>query len=59
MRHYRDNVLSKTPEGQEIIGLYYEWSPVILKAMERDKTFKEELKALIDGFMPLIRAGAE
>ena len=59
LRYYRDNVLSTTPEGQEIIRLYYEWSPVILQAMERDKTFKEELKALIDGFMPLIREGAE
>jgi len=59
LRCYRDNVLSKTPEGQEIIRLYYEWSPVILKAMEGDKPFREEVKGLIDGFMPLIRSGAE
>ncbi|MCK4825688.1 hypothetical protein KA005_58615, partial [bacterium] len=30
LRGYRDNILSKTSEGQEIIRLYYEWSPVIV-----------------------------
>jgi outer membrane protein assembly factor BamB len=55
LRYFRDNILSKDPEGQEIIKLYREWSPVIVKAMKEDETFRDELKALIDGFLPLIR----
>ena len=59
MRNYRDNVLSATPEGQEIIDLYYQWSPVIVRAMEADEDFKGEVKALIDGILPLIAVDQE
>jgi hypothetical protein len=48
LRYLRDNVLSQTPEGQEIIRLYYEWSPAIVKAMEEDEVFKQEVKEIID-----------
>ena len=54
IRHFRDEVLSQTPEGQEIIKLYYQWSPVIVQAMEEDEEFKEELKEMIDGIVVLI-----
>jgi hypothetical protein len=54
LRYFRDNVLSQTPEGQEIIRLYYQWSPVIVKAMEEDEEFKEDVKELIDGVLELI-----
>lgn len=54
LRDYRDNILSKTSEGQEIIRLYYEWSPVIIKAMEEDGKFKKEIKEIIDGVLLLI-----
>ncbi len=37
-----------TPEGQEIIRLYYEWSPVISKLIEDDENTKMEIKELID-----------
>jgi hypothetical protein len=47
-------VLHKTAEGQAIIRLYYQWSPVIVKAMEGDEEFKEEVKALIDGVLGLV-----
>jgi hypothetical protein len=59
LRLFRDNVLSKTPEGQEIIRLYYQWSPAIVKAMERDEEFKEEVKEMIDGILGLIPEKAE
>jgi hypothetical protein len=55
LRYIRDNVLSQTPEGQEIIRLYYELSPVIVKAMEEDEGFKEQVKEMIDGILPLIK----
>jgi len=54
LRSIRDNVLSKTPEGREIIRLYYQLSPVILKAMEGDEAFKEEVKEMIDGVVLLV-----
>ena len=54
LRHFRDNVLSKIPEGQELIELYYQWSPVIVKAMEEDEEFKEQVKEMIDGILLLI-----
>ena len=47
LRGFRDEVLSKTPAGQAIIRLYYEWSPAIVTAMEEDEEFKELAKEMI------------
>ena len=55
LRYIRDNVLSQTPAGQEIIRLYYEWSPAIVKAMEGDEKFKGDIKEIIEWILPLIR----
>jgi len=55
LRYFRDEVLSRTPEGHELIRLYYWWSPMIVKEMEEDEVFKQELKELIDGLLPTIR----
>jgi hypothetical protein len=55
LRAFRDTVLSKSPEGQEIIRLYYEWSPVIVKAIEVDKEFEAEVKEMVDGILVLIK----
>jgi hypothetical protein len=54
LRQFRDNILSKSREGRELIRLYYQWSPVIVKAMENDEEFKEEVKDMIDGVLLLI-----
>jgi hypothetical protein len=59
LRHLRDNVLSQTPEGQELIRLYYELSSTIVKAMEEDEEFREEVKEMIDGVLELIEIGME
>ena len=59
LRNFRDEVLSKAPVGQEIIRLYYQWSPTIVNAMAEDKEFKEEVKEIVDGILPLIRGEAE
>ncbi|MBW1856290.1 MAG: hypothetical protein JRJ00_16770 [Deltaproteobacteria bacterium] len=53
LRYIRDNILTHTPEGQEVIKLYYEWSPAIVEAMEEDEAFKEEVKEMIDGVLEL------
>ena len=56
IRRFRDEVLAQTPAGQELIELYYLWSPVIVKAMEEDEEFREEIKTVIDGILPLINS---
>ena len=43
LRCFRENTLAKTPEGQETIKLYYEWSPAIVRAIEEDEGLKEEM----------------
>jgi len=55
LRKFRDEVLNKTPVGQEIIKLYYQWSPAIVKAMEQDEEFKEEVKEMIESILPMIK----
>jgi len=59
IRYFRDDVLSKTPEGQELIRLYYQWSPGIVKAMEDDEEFKEEVKEMVDEILELIGEGGD
>jgi len=59
LRYFRDNVLSATPEGREIIRLYYQLSPVIVMAMRNDGEFREEVKEMIDGILLLIMEEAE
>jgi hypothetical protein len=57
LRNFRDTVLRETLEGQQLMKLYYEWSPVVVKAMEADDEFKEGVKEMIDWILPL-SAGA-
>jgi len=59
IRNFRDNILTQTQEGRELIDLYYQWSPSIVKAMEQDDAFRKEVKKLIDGTLLLIRALVE
>jgi hypothetical protein len=54
MRYFRDNVLSQSQAGQEIIRLYYEWSPTIVSAMEEDEAFEAEVREVIDGALGMM-----
>lgn len=54
LRNFRDNVLSNTREGQELIKLYYQWGPVIVRAIEEDKKFEKKVKEIIDSVLPMI-----
>ena len=56
LRYLRDKVLRRTPEGREIIRLYYRWNPVIVRAMKNDEEFKEQLKETIDCILLLVTA---
>ena len=54
LRAFRNNALSKTREGRELIKLYYQLSPIIVNAMEADEDFKQEVKEMIDEVLLLI-----
>ena len=59
LRRFRDEVLSKTPLGKEIIKLYYQLSPAIVKIMVADEELKEEVKEMIEGILPMIKRKME
>jgi hypothetical protein len=59
LRLFRDNVLSKTPEGRQLIKLYYQWSPVMVRAMKQDEEFREEVKKMINSILPVIGEAVE
>jgi hypothetical protein len=59
LRKYRDNVLSKTPEGQELIKAYYKFSPTVTKLLEQRPLLKNKAKAFIDSMLPAIREKVE
>jgi hypothetical protein len=53
LRSLRNEVMDEIPEGQELIKLYYEWSPAIVKAMDEDERFKEDIKEMVNGLLML------
>jgi outer membrane protein assembly factor BamB len=59
LRRFRDEVLTKTPEGQEVIKLYYQWGPMIVDVMEKDEEFKKDITETIDGVLELITEETE
>ena len=54
LRNVRDTYLSNSPEGREIIRLYYQWSPFLVQAVGADEELKKEMKAVIDDFLQLM-----
>ena len=48
-------ILNATPEGQEIVRLYYQLSPVIVRIMNKDDEFREKVKEMIDRILLLIK----
>ena len=59
MQYFRDTVLSQTPEGRELIKLFYIWSPFIVRAIEEDEEFKEEIKGMIDTMLSVTEEESE
>ena len=59
LRYFRDNVLNRTIQGQELIELYYEWNSLIIRFIPADEGLKKDLKEMIDGFLPLVRKAVE
>ena len=58
LKAFRDEVLSQTPEGRELIALYYAWSPFLVEAMQQDEQLKEEIKGMIEMFFPVMKEEA-
>jgi hypothetical protein len=57
LRDFRDNVLSNSPEGREIIKYYYKsWSPFLVRLMDDNQLVKEIIKTSVEGILPLIKA---
>ncbi len=59
LRTFRDEVLSRTAEGREIIRLYYQWGPLVARAMEADEEFKEEVTEIIQEILPIVGESVE
>jgi hypothetical protein len=59
LRKYRDNILSKTPEGQEIIKTYYKFSPRVTMLLKQRPLLKNKAKTFIDRMLPRIRKKVE
>jgi hypothetical protein len=55
LRRLRDEVLSTTPEGQALIGLYYGLSPVLFRAVEGDEEYRKQMKKTIDTIVLILR----
>jgi hypothetical protein len=53
LRYFRDNMLSRTPEGRELIRLFYLWDPLLIRAIEEDEAFREEIKEMIDALFAI------
>jgi hypothetical protein len=59
LRTFRDEVLDKSAEGREIIKLYYQWGPLVARAMEADEEFKEEVTEIIEEILPMVGESIE
>lgn len=53
LRQYRDNVLSTSPEGLQIIRIYYSWSPAIIVLLDNNSTLESLLKSIMDRWIPV------
>ena len=54
LRHFRDTTLNKTQSGKEIIKLYYEWNPRMIKALKEDKILRGQVMQMMDQVLLLI-----
>ena len=55
LKYMRDYILNATPEGKEIVTLYYEWSPFLVECIENNGELKNELQEIIDELLQVIQ----
>jgi hypothetical protein len=51
LRAFRDDVLNQTPEGREMIDLYYRLSPFIYQEILKDEALAESIKNDVQNFL--------
>jgi len=59
LKYVRDHVLQGTPEGRELVQLYYAWSPVIGKMIETVPALQDELKEILNVFLDDMKESLE
>ena len=59
LRYFRDNVLARTIQGQELIELYYKWNSLIIRSILADEELKKDLKEMVKNILPLVREAVE
>lgn len=52
----RDEVLAKTPEGQNLIDLYYQHGPEVIALLQSDSTLEAEARTLLQLWRPNLQA---
>jgi hypothetical protein len=55
LREYRDNVLSKSATGRQMIKTYYELSPAVAEVLQKNTTARANARRVLDLLMPAIR----
>jgi len=53
LRLMRDELLIKTPEGQALIRLYYQWDALLAQVPGDNEAIMEDIKELIDEILPV------
>jgi len=53
LRRVRDELLSRTPEGQELITLYYQWNALLAHLAGDNGAVRDDIKGLIDELLPV------
>ena len=59
LRFFRDDTLSTSPEGNEMIRLYYQWRPALTRAIQNDEAFRKRVKEITDRVLLMITKGAQ
>jgi len=57
LRYIRDALLRESPQGQEVIRLYYLWSPVVVQILENDPHLRQEVRLVVDALLASLRSG--
>lgn len=55
LRKYRDNVLSKSSIGRQIIKTYYDLSPAVAEVLQNNSTTRASARRILDLLIPAIR----
>ncbi|MEI6125600.1 MAG: rhodanese-like domain-containing protein [Pseudomonadota bacterium] len=55
LRDFRDAVLAQSPQGQQLIHLYYSISPVLAEYVRGNKGARAMLETVLDALLPLVK----